>query len=33
MPTDRQTGLNPRGFAFVTMGNPEIAAETVQQGN
>ena len=30
MPTDRETG-RPRGFAFVTMGNPETAETAAQQ--
>jgi cold-inducible RNA-binding protein len=30
MPTDRDTG-QPRGFAFVTMGNPEIAVTAARQ--
>jgi RNA recognition motif-containing protein len=30
MPTDRETG-QPRGFAFVTMGNPEMAESAVRQ--
>ena len=30
MPTDRQTG-QPRGFAFVTMGNPELAETAARQ--
>ena len=30
MPTDRATG-RPRGFAFVTMGNPEIAEAAARQ--
>ncbi len=30
MPTDRETG-RPRGFAFVTMGNPEIAETAARQ--
>jgi cold-inducible RNA-binding protein len=30
MPTDRQTG-QPRGFAFVTMGNPEMAETAARQ--
>jgi cold-inducible RNA-binding protein len=30
MPTDRETG-RPRGFAFVTMGNPELAETAASQ--
>jgi cold-inducible RNA-binding protein len=30
MPTDRDTG-QPRGFAFVTMGNPEMAETAARQ--
>jgi RNA recognition motif-containing protein len=30
MPTDRQTG-QPRGFAFVTMGTPELAETAMRQ--
>jgi RNA recognition motif-containing protein len=30
MPTDRETG-RPRGFAFVTMGTPEIAETAARQ--
>jgi cold-inducible RNA-binding protein len=30
MPTDRETG-RPRGFAFVTMGNPEMAETAARQ--
>jgi RNA recognition motif-containing protein len=30
MPMDRQTG-RPRGFAFVTMGNPELAETAARQ--
>jgi RNA recognition motif-containing protein len=30
MPTDRETG-RPRGFAFVTMGNPELAETAARQ--
>ena len=30
MPTDRETG-QPRGFAFVTMGNPEMAETAARQ--
>jgi RNA recognition motif-containing protein len=30
MPTDRDTG-RPRGFAFVTMGNPELAETAARQ--
>ena len=32
MPTDRETG-QPRGFAFVTMGNDKAAAEAISQLN
>lgn len=32
MPTDRETG-QPRGFAFVTMGNEKAAAAAIQQLN
>jgi RNA recognition motif-containing protein len=32
MPTDRETG-QPRGFAFVTMGNSKAAAAAIQQLN
>jgi RNA recognition motif-containing protein len=32
MPTDRETG-QPRGFAFVTMGNAHAAAAAIQQLN
>jgi cold-inducible RNA-binding protein len=32
MPTDRETG-QPRGFAFVTMGNAHDAAAAIQQLN
>src|SRR6516164_4288298 len=30
MPTDRETG-RPRGFAFVTMGNPDLAETAARQ--
>ncbi len=30
MPTDRESG-QPRGFAFVTMGNPEMAETAARQ--
>ena len=30
MPTDRETG-RPRGFAFVTMGDPELAETAARQ--
>lgn len=32
MPTDRTTG-QPRGFAFVTMGNAKLAADAISQLN
>jgi cold-inducible RNA-binding protein len=32
MPTDRETG-QPRGFAFITMGNAAAAAEAISQLN
>lgn len=32
MPTDRETG-QPRGFAFVTMGSAEAAADAIAQLN
>src|SRR5580693_4015579 len=32
MPTDRETG-QPRGFAFVTMGTPQLANEAIARLN
>lgn len=32
MPTDRETG-QPRGFAFITMGNPQAANNAIAQLN
>jgi cold-inducible RNA-binding protein len=32
MPTDRETG-QPRGFAFITMGNAKAAAAAIEQFN